>query len=155
MLVAIEGGPGYGSIGSAKDYATTFAGLLEHREMLLVDARGTGYSKAIDCPDMQVGRATNAIGLGACADQLGPRFDSYRTAAIADDINDVRAALGYDDDVQVYGDSYGTYLAQSYAFRHPDTLEDARPRQRLPGARGKRLVSEHLADRDPRPRGRL
>ena len=123
VLIAIEGGPGYGSIGSAKDYATTFGGLLEHREMLLVDARGTGYSKAIDCPDMQVGRATNAIGLGACADQLGPRFDSYRTAAIADDINDVRAALGYDDDVQVYGDSYGTYLAQSYAFRHPDTLE--------------------------------
>ena len=123
VLIAIEGGPGYGSIGSAKDYATTFGGLLEHREMLLVDARGTGYSKAIDCRDMQVGRATNAIGLGECADQLGPRFDSYRTAAIADDINDVRAALGYDDDVQVYGDSYGTYLAQSYAFRHPDTLE--------------------------------
>ena len=38
------------------------------------------------------------------------------------------------------------------ASRH---ARDAGPRQRLPGARGKRLVSEHLADGDPRPRGRL
>ncbi len=121
-IIAIEGGPGYGSIGSARGYIDTFGPLLRHRELILVDARGTGASQAIDCPDMQKGRANDDIGMAECADTVGPRFDSYRTAAAADDINDVRAALGYDR-VQVYGDSYGTFLAQSYAFRHGDTLE--------------------------------
>jgi pimeloyl-ACP methyl ester carboxylesterase len=121
-VIAIEGGPGYGSIGSAKGYIHTFGDQLRHRDLVLVDARGTGSSEPIDCPDMQSGRATDDVGMAACADLLGPRFDSYRSAAVADDINDVRAALGYDE-VQVYGDSYGTYLAQSYAFRHGDTLE--------------------------------
>lgn len=121
-IIAVEGGPGYGSIGSAQGYVDTFGGLLRHRDLVLVDERGTGHSKPIDCPDMQSGRATDDFGLAACAELLGPRFDSYRTAAAADDINDVRAALGYER-VQMYGDSYGTYLAQSYAFRHGDTLE--------------------------------
>jgi pimeloyl-ACP methyl ester carboxylesterase len=120
-LIAIEGGPGYGSIGSARGYTDTFGRLLKSRDLILVDARGTGSSEPIDCSDLQRGRAPNAIGLSECAAKLGKRFDSYRTAAIADDINDVRAALGYGE-VQVYGDSYGTYLAQSYAFRHRDTL---------------------------------
>ena len=121
-IVAVEGGPGYGSIGSARGYINTFGDLLDHRELILVDARGTGRSKPIECPDMQSGRATDDIGMAACAEILGDRFDSYRTAAAADDINDVRAALGYDE-VEMYGDSYGTYLTQSYAFRHGDTLE--------------------------------
>ena len=120
--MAVEGGPGYGSIGSARGYINTFGDLLDHRELILVDARGTGRSEPIDCPDMQSGRATDDVGMAACADVLGERFGSYRTAAAADDINDVRAALGYDR-IQMYGDSYGTYLAQSYAFRHGDTLE--------------------------------
>lgn len=121
-IIAIEGGPGYGSIGSAGGYIDTFGPLLRHRDLVLVDARGTGSSAAIDCPDMQRGRSNDAIGMAECAQLLGPRFDSYRSAAAADDINDVRAALGYDR-VQMYGDSYGTFLAQSYAFRHGDTLE--------------------------------
>lgn len=121
-IIAIEGGPGYGSIGSARGYIDTFGPLLRHRELVLVDARGTGGSQTIDCPDMQQGRANDDIGMAECADIIGTRFDSYRSAAAADDINDVRAALGYDR-VQMYGDSYGTFLAQSYAFRHGDTLE--------------------------------
>jgi pimeloyl-ACP methyl ester carboxylesterase len=121
-IVAVEGGPGYGSIGSARTYMATFGNLLRHRELVLVDARGSGRSGPVDCPDMQSSRATNDIGVAACAEQLGERFGSYRTAAAADDIDDVLTALGYER-VQMYGDSYGTYLAQSYAFRHGDRLE--------------------------------
>ena len=121
-IIAIEGGPGYGSIGSAKGYIRLFGSLLDHRDLILVDERGTGDSKPLDCPDLQSGRAPNELGLAECARRLGPRFASYRTSAAADDINDVREALGYDR-VAVYGDSYGTYLAQSYAFRHGDSLD--------------------------------
>ena len=121
-IIAIEGGPGYGSVASARGYIVTFGDLLDRRELILVDARGTGASKPIDCPNLQTGRVTGAIGFAECAEKLGDRFDSFRTSAIADDIDDVRTALGYDD-VEVYGDSYGTFLAQSYAFRHPEGLE--------------------------------
>jgi pimeloyl-ACP methyl ester carboxylesterase len=61
------------------------------------------------------------IAASECARRLGPRFESYRTSAAADDINDVRDALGYDE-ITLYGDSYGTFWAQSYAFRHGETL---------------------------------
>ena len=80
-----------------------------------------GRSKPLDCPDLQYGRAPDWIALPACAERLGPRFSSYRTSAAADDIDDVRRALGLGQ-ITLYGDSYGTFLAQSYAFRHPQTL---------------------------------
>lgn len=121
-LVGIEGGPGYGSIGSATFYQRLFGDVLESRDLIMVDARGTGLSEPINCPDLQSGTTTPDIGVAACAEQLGERSGSYRTAAIADDIDSVLTALGYET-VQVYGDSYGTYAAQSFAFRHPDRLE--------------------------------
>ena len=35
--------------------------------------------------------------------------------------------------VDLYGDSYGTFVAQAFAARHGDKLTSARARQRLPG----------------------
>ena len=43
-------------------------------------------------------------------------------APAAEDIDAVREALGLER-ITLYGDSYGTYLAQAYAFRHPDALD--------------------------------
>jgi hypothetical protein len=80
-----------------------------------------GLSDPIICPDAQRGRAPEWIAASECARRLGPRFESYRTSAAADDVNDVRDALGYDE-ITLYGDSYGTFWAQSYAFRHGETL---------------------------------
>src|SRR5206468_814021 len=74
------------------------------------------------CPDVQGITAPSWISVAQCARRLGPRFDSYRTSAAADDIDDVRRALGLDR-ITLYGDSYGTFLAQSYAFRHGTNLK--------------------------------
>ncbi|MGH2925205.1 MAG: alpha/beta fold hydrolase [Solirubrobacterales bacterium] len=120
-IFAVEGGPGYASSWTVRSYAKLFGGLLDRRDLVMVDMRGTGRSKPLDCPDLQYGRAPDWIALPACAKRLGRRFSSYRTSAAADDINDVRRALGLGR-ITLYGDSYGTFLAQSYAFRHPDTL---------------------------------
>jgi pimeloyl-ACP methyl ester carboxylesterase len=120
-LFAVEGGPGYPSIGSASDYVALFGPLLRNRRLVLVDMRGTGGSEVLNCPDLQEGRAPDWIAAAECARRLGPRFISYRTSAAADDLNDVRCALGIGR-IAMYGDSYGTYLAQSYAFRHGETL---------------------------------
>ncbi len=47
-IFAVEGGPGYGSISSARYYIHMLGPLLERRELVLVDMRGTGHSRAID-----------------------------------------------------------------------------------------------------------
>ena len=120
-IFAVEGGPGYASSWTVRSYARLFGGLLRRRDMVMVDMRGTGRSRPVSCPDLQFGRAPDWIALPDCARKLGPRFDSYRTSAAADDINDVRRALGLGR-ITLYGDSYGTFLSQSYAFRHPETL---------------------------------
>src|SRR6478736_2910861 len=52
-VVAQEGGPSYPSTETAPDYADMLGGLLQHRNMLVVDARGTGRSTPIDCEPLQ------------------------------------------------------------------------------------------------------
>ncbi len=116
-IFAVEGGPGYSSTGTATAYQHLFRGLLDTRDLVLVDQRGTGRSDPIDCPDVQQGKGPELITFPECARRLGERTDSYRTEAIADDIDDVRKALGYDQ-ITLYGDSYGSFLAQSYAYQH-------------------------------------
>jgi len=120
-IFAVEGGPGYGSISSARYYIHLFGPLLRTRDLVLVDMRGTGHSRAIDCPKLQEGRGGDAAGVAQCARLLGDAYGAYRTAAAADDIDDVRDALGVGR-IDLYGDSYGTFLSQSYAFRHGDSL---------------------------------
>ena len=121
-IFAIEGGPGYPSTGTAQAYRKLFGPLLETRDLVLVDQRGQGTSEHAKCPDLQRGFGPDALALANCAERLGKRFISYRTAAAADDIDWVRQALGYEE-IALYGDSYGTFLGQSYAYRHGDKLE--------------------------------
>jgi pimeloyl-ACP methyl ester carboxylesterase len=120
-IFAVEGGPGYASSWTVRSYVKLFGSLLDRRDLVLVDQRGTGRSMPLQCPDLQFGRSPDSISFPACAAKLGPRFSSYRTSASADDIDDIRRALGFGR-ITLYGDSYGTFLAQSYGFRHPDTL---------------------------------
>jgi pimeloyl-ACP methyl ester carboxylesterase len=121
-IFAVEGGPGYASSGTANSYGKLFGPLLDHRELVLVDMRGTGRSGPIRCPDIQLARAPDWLGLAECARRTRGDWEAYNTGAAAEDLDAVRQALGLGR-IALYGDSYGTYLAQSYAFRHPDQLE--------------------------------
>jgi pimeloyl-ACP methyl ester carboxylesterase len=121
-IFAQEGGPGYASTGTANAYMKMFGDTLERHDLVLVDMRGTGLSDRIHCPDVQKGIGPEWITLPECARRLGKRFISYRTSAGADDLNDVRRALGLKK-IILYGDSYGTFFGQSYGFRHGDTLD--------------------------------
>ena len=121
-IFAAEGGPGYASSGTANAYQKLFGPLLNHHELVLVDMRGTGRSGPIRCPDVQLGRAPEWLGLAECARRLGDDWEAYNTGAAAEDLEAVRQTLGLGK-IALYGDSYGTYLAQSYAFRHPDQLK--------------------------------
>jgi len=121
-IFAVEGGPGYGSSRTAPAYTNLLRGLLRTHDLVLVDMRGTGRTGGLNCPDVQSGLGPEWITLGECARKLGPRIDGFTTAMAADDIDDVRRALGFGR-IALYGDSYGTFLGQSYAFRHPDSLQ--------------------------------
>ena len=121
-IFAQEGGPGFASTGTANAYTKLFDDLLERRDLVLVDMRGTGRSEPLDCPELQHGIGPDPITLSECARQLGKRFISYRTSAAADDLDAVRRHLGVGR-ITLYGDSYGTFLGQSYAFRHGETLK--------------------------------
>jgi pimeloyl-ACP methyl ester carboxylesterase len=117
-LVPHEGGPGYSTTGTAAAYAAMYGPLLERRNLLLVDQRGTGLSGPIHCPALQDLRMAYRLAAGRCGRKLGDRADDYTTALSADDLAAVvrRLDLGR---VDVYGDSYGTFFAQVFAGRHP------------------------------------
>ena len=89
--------------------------------MLIIDKRGTGTSGAVDCPEIQTGDPSDPAGLKACADQLGAKAYLYGTHLAVDDIAAVLDALRIDE-VDFYGDSYGTFVGQMFAAWHPERL---------------------------------
>jgi pimeloyl-ACP methyl ester carboxylesterase len=122
-IFAMDGGPGYAS--TAKPYAASLIAalgpILRRRDLVLYDMRGTGLSDAIDCEALQGGLIQEPIAIGECANQLGPASAGYTSAEAAEDMNQLRRALGLGK-IFFYGDSYGTFFGQAYAVRHPDTL---------------------------------
>ncbi len=76
---------------------------------------------------------TTSAAPGACARQLGSRVDFYGTHAAVDDLADVLDALALEQ-IDLYGDSYGSYFAQAFAVRHADAAALARARRDLPAA---------------------
>lgn len=120
-LVGHEGGPGYPSTGSRAYYLGLFRPMSDRRDVLLVDQRGTGTSDPIVCSPLQRGARPYVSVVGECGKQLGSLADTYATAYAADDTATVMDALNIDT-IDLYGDSYGTFFAQSFALRHPDRV---------------------------------
>jgi pimeloyl-ACP methyl ester carboxylesterase len=120
-IVAVEGGPGYATTASRDYYLDLFAPLLDTHQLLLVDNRGTGRSNAINCPELQSYAGNYVRNVGTCSRQLGPNTDVWGTAFAADDMAAVLDHLGIDQ-IDLYGDSYGSFFAQAFAVRHPDRV---------------------------------
>lgn len=120
-LVPHEGGPGYSTTGSVGSFLRMYGPLLERRQVLLVDQRGTGRSEPIDCPALQNLRTAYHVAAGRCGRSLGERADDYTTALSADDTAAVAEALELGP-LDLYGDSYGTFFQQVFAGRHPELV---------------------------------
>ena len=120
-IVAVEGGPGYASTASRDYYLDLFSPLLARRDVLFVDARGTGKSSVINCPELESYQGDYLENIRLCGEQLGASSDLYGTAFAADDLAAVLDALGIDR-IDLYGDSYGTFFGQAFAIRHPDRI---------------------------------
>jgi pimeloyl-ACP methyl ester carboxylesterase len=121
-IVPNPGGPGQATIASAALYLQPLAPLRRDRDLLLIDPRGTGQSGALTCPSLssQDPLSLDLESIGTiCGAELGARAGLYGSAAVADDIDAVRASLGLDK-VDLWGDSYGTFLMPVYAARYPE-----------------------------------
>jgi pimeloyl-ACP methyl ester carboxylesterase len=120
-IVAIEGGPGYSTTGDRSEYLPLFRPLMDRRDLILIDLRGTGRSDPIDCKPLQAYRGSYERDVGKCGRQLGAAANLYGTHIAAEDVADVLGALGIDK-IDLYGDSYGTFFSQTFAVRYPDLV---------------------------------
>ncbi len=120
-LVATEGGPGYPATESREEYLDFFGPLRGSRDVVLMDNRGTGRSGAIDCHDLQTEPVLTEVNIGRCGASLGAKAPLYSATLAADDLAAILEALGAGQ-VDLYGDSYGTFFEQIFAVRHPEKL---------------------------------
>lgn len=116
-LVAAEGGPGFPTTGSAESYLGLFGQIMAHRDLVLMDYRGTGRSGAIDCKPLQTAPKLTPENIARCGRQLGATAPFYSAVQNADDLAAILTALGRGK-IDLYGDSYGTWFAQIFAVRH-------------------------------------
>jgi pimeloyl-ACP methyl ester carboxylesterase len=120
----LAGGPGQGAAEMAPLLLPGLEALRRDRDVVLMDQRGTGASNALSCPGgfsvLEPGRAAE---LRACRAELEKRADLrlYTTPIAVDDMDEVRAALGYPR-LNLVGVSYGTRAAQVYVKRHPASV---------------------------------
>jgi pimeloyl-ACP methyl ester carboxylesterase len=121
-VVALAGGPGQAAMPAAGDFAELLAPALGARDLLVFDQRGTGASGRLRCRALEQARGSLASVVGGCARELGPGRGLYRTADSVADLEDLRAAAGYEK-LALVGFSYGTKVALDYAAAHPDRVE--------------------------------
>lgn len=122
----LAGGPGQGAAQMAPQIKDAFREVLIDRDIVLVDQRGTGESNSLACKlaeeQVQEADVKAAIErLKECLSGYDADAGLYTTPVAMDDLDEVRAYLGYGK-INVYGGSYGTRAAIAYARQHPDHL---------------------------------
>jgi pimeloyl-ACP methyl ester carboxylesterase len=120
----IAGGPGGASTEAADWVLPDFGAVNDRRDILLVDQRGTGASHRLLCamPTHELKtKAQKRAYVDGCLRSLHADVTQFGTRAAMDDLDAVRAALGYRQ-LDVYGASYGATAAQVYLKRHPSSV---------------------------------
>jgi pimeloyl-ACP methyl ester carboxylesterase len=138
--VVLAGGPGDSGVnlvlGMARQGGATLSDVIDG-DVIGIDQRGTGksspnlvsavrYDLPLDRPGSPevwlplMARASRAVAADFRA--RGVRLDAYNTRESADDVDDVRRALGYTK-ITLWGRSYGSHLALATLRRHPETIE--------------------------------
>jgi len=149
FVQAFPGGPGGEGISSS--YMGYFdPTILEHYDMVYYDQRGLGLSSPLSCPKAYAAdfveylTTPDTAGLEGldtpeeqktaiddsrayaqnCIAEMGidpAKLAFYGTDQVVEDIDSFRALLG-DEKLWIYGVSYGTAVAQTYATEHPDRV---------------------------------
>jgi pimeloyl-ACP methyl ester carboxylesterase len=117
-LFYLVGGPGVSGTAGTADVAAALGPELETRDLYVMDYRGVGLSGALGCPFPTPMEAD----WRRCADELGPARHLYTMREVAEDIEDVRRALGLGR-ISIFAESYGTKYGQAYALRYGDHID--------------------------------
>ncbi|MCB9134869.1 MAG: alpha/beta fold hydrolase [Anaerolineales bacterium] len=144
-VIYLSGGPGTAALEPMRfSFEAMTKGVFDAgRDLVVFDQRGIGLSRpALDCPeydsvsldlfDLEIdgetldpAQITDRIleSLQLCRDRLSQIADltQYHSASSADDVEDLRQALGYEQ-VNLWGGSYGTRLGLEVMRRHPEHI---------------------------------
>ncbi len=136
-IVYLAGGPGGSGIQAAQGpRAPLFQALREFGDVIAFDQRGTGRSRpSLACTETwdfdpaQARTYDSMLALArqrfqTCSQRLakqGVRITAYTTEASADDLDDLRRALGAEK-ITLWGISYGTHLALAALKRHQSRI---------------------------------
>jgi pimeloyl-ACP methyl ester carboxylesterase len=136
-VVFLQGGPGAAGIqnlGMWRNHP-----LHKKNDIVLIDLRGTGFSKPRLCPDLgkeimdilaknqseSEDEEQKAAAAQSCRQALiekGIDVESYHSLSISKDLHALKSQLGYAE-WNVYAVSYGTYIAQVYASTFPTDIK--------------------------------
>lgn len=127
-LFLLAGGPGEAATKAFLPLLPAIDRLRFKRDLVMVDQRGTGASNPLDCPDPQ--ETPEVLGvelpldeqvaeLASCRAALGADPALYGTDIAMGDLEQVRAALGYEQ-INLLGVSYGTRAALAYQRLYPE-----------------------------------
>lgn len=129
-LVVLPGGPGLGGVQDGAGIDGLFASMRQHRDLVLIDQRGTGESNPLKCP--QGASGSNPLAqfdeekpgdVLQCRTLLEKKADLrfYFTREAVRDMDAVRSSLGYQR-FDLFGMSYGTRVALDYLRLYPDRV---------------------------------
>jgi pimeloyl-ACP methyl ester carboxylesterase len=142
MFVTATGGPGYAGLAAADDYTSYFdPSIMENFDIVFFDQRGIGQSGGMQCVNAAVAfyRADwrtdtpehqsaflNVANTFAqdCVYEMGLPVENlpfYSTNQAVEDLEVFRQSMG-GKLLWLYGESYGTQYAQTYAAAHPEGL---------------------------------
>jgi pimeloyl-ACP methyl ester carboxylesterase len=130
-LFDLAGGPGASSAEAAGFYAGPGKVYRRRHDVVCVDQRGTGKSNRLaipreKTPQYYLSEMYPIDHVREMRHALEQRADltKYTTSIAMDDLDDVRAWLGYDS-INLFGLSYGTRAALVYMRQHPEHLRSA------------------------------
>src|SRR5947208_7881279 len=130
-LFDLVGGPGASSAEGAGFYAGPGKEYRRRHDVVCVDQRGTGKSNRLAIPRQKtpkyyLSEMYPVDYVREMRQALEKRADltKYTTSIAMDDLDDVRAWLGYDG-INLFGLSYGTRAALVYMRQHPEHVRSA------------------------------
>jgi pimeloyl-ACP methyl ester carboxylesterase len=131
-LFDLAGGPGVAATVAVDFYTREGREYRRHRDVVLVDQRGTGHSNPLTAaprtrsPQDFLTEMYPVEYVKALRQALEQRADltQYTTSIAMDDLDDVRAWLGFEQ-INLFGLSYGTRAVLVYMRQHPDRVRSA------------------------------
>lgn len=142
-LIIIPGGPGYGATAAVVQIAgnKTFQKILQQRDLVLVDPRGSGFSYPSICDNLNnvEFRIKSSFSSGAekeallegevntCAEAIaasGLDILTYNSVEAAHDLELLRKTLGYEK-WNIRGHSYGSRFGMTLLQQYPSSVRSA------------------------------